>query len=277
MGDGLIGSAGGIRVVRGAREVVAGDDFGGGEGARLDDVGIVVGVILGVPAAAQGDVGIVNAGINDGNDDALAIEAQVLPHLRRADDRHTAAQVGHVLWGAMDAHDAREGADGIDLFQGHLGQETVVDGGVIGNYLHAQSFEFGLDLGLGGFQAGDIALDGAGGHGLPGGALFGVVGSQGFLVQLNDEHGGAAGCLIFQRMGKIPILPHKFFGAHGFGGREFLCREFLRMGRHLPFRRRELRLSARLRGVDDRSGGPGSRGGGRERGLLRRRRHRQRS
>ena len=69
MGDGLIGSAVRIRVVRGAREVVAGDDFGGGEGARLDDVGVVVGVILGVPAAAQSDVGVVNAGINDGNDD----------------------------------------------------------------------------------------------------------------------------------------------------------------------------------------------------------------
>ena len=101
-------------------------------------------------------------------------------------------------------------ADGIDLVQGDIGQEAIIDRGIVGDDLYAKPFKLLLHLCLRGFQAFNVALDVAGGRECAGSLLLGRVDSQRRLLQLNNQHHFPPCGLVVQRMGQIAIACNEF-------------------------------------------------------------------
>jgi hypothetical protein len=86
-----------------AGEVVAADHLGGREGARLDDIRVVVRVVRGVARAAERRVGVVDAAVEHRDLDALAGVALGL-HRGGADVGHGLRKVELVVADGRDAH-----------------------------------------------------------------------------------------------------------------------------------------------------------------------------
>ena len=112
----------------GAHEVEAIHDLGGGEGPRLDDRGVVRRVVGRIARPAEVRVGVVDAGVEDGDPDSRAVEA--LPvHGARPDVGHGLAQVQLVVAHRRHAQHARVPCDvghgvGVDL-EGHRVQRDL--------------------------------------------------------------------------------------------------------------------------------------------------------
>ncbi len=102
-----------VGVIGAAGEVRASDHFGGGEATRLDDGGIVAGVVSDGPGASKIGVGVVDTGVDDGDPDVLP-DAEVVPDVGGADPGHARFVRDSVTRHPGDGDHAREPADVLD-------------------------------------------------------------------------------------------------------------------------------------------------------------------
>ncbi len=150
-------------VVGVAGEVGAADDLGGWEGARLDDCAIVGGVGGRCPWPAEVGVGIIDPAVDHADADALAGRAVGrAPDRRRADEGHGVG-IGALLGrDHMDAGDAGQRAQSLDLPGVDRHRDAVVGQAGLEEHLRAQRRQALLQASLrredAAAAAGDIRL-----------------------------------------------------------------------------------------------------------------------
>ncbi len=196
--------------VVGADEVVAADHLLGREAAGLDDVGVVALVGLDGALAAEVRVRVVDPGVDDGDRQALAVGAELVADLLRADERDAALVVGLDDCDRLDRGDVVALGERRGCLRGHAGAEAVDERVVAEDHVAAGR--------LGGVDGRLLARAGRGGARLLGRGAGGAGADRGRdrVAVDRDEVAAAAGLGADRRGGEV--LGDARVRARGAGG-----------------------------------------------------------
>ena len=90
-------------------------------------------------------MGVVDAGVDDGDLDVVALEAEVLPDLRCADVRHPDGVVDRMDLQAAHGHHVRERRERRGIRPANLDPQAVVGGLHLAQHATAPSSDIGLN------------------------------------------------------------------------------------------------------------------------------------